>query len=319
MHPWRLANRILLLLATLVTSGGAQQAAFEWGETKQLDDIGPLQEAFAQVPGGEDQLRREPVLLAYRSAVFLATGQIDSPQAGELQNIQVEFGRDAGGLRSATVEVQLVRHLPDGGDARAVRLQIKMSAEAKAGAPWVLRELKHSRGKRKPVPARAPESGKFSDFLQTARHEARFGRVPFTHEKLPAPLKIGIYGSGPPEPVDPLVLSLKGELVEADATAVPKEQLGRKLAEYKTRCELVAEKPLVMLKSLSDVGFDDGVEVLATIAAAGLEEIVLEEEHPHGPGRGPAGPPPTQKPRPPAELFPGRPRIPGPAPEQPEL
>ena len=159
--------------------------------------------------------------------------------------------------------------------------------------------------RQKPFQLRAPQSGKFRDFLKTARGKVEAGPVSFQHKDWKGALAIRVYDESALDPVDPLTIKLSEGKIEFYDYRVLLGDVAERIAEFKEMCELVGEEPVVLIDATQDVTFDEGLQILTLIAKAGFDEISIPPKRaPHGPGRGPHGPIPTSKPVPPPELFP---------------
>ncbi len=105
--------------------------------------------------------------------------------------------------------------------------------------------------------------------------ELRGNGCEYEHEDIPTPIRIRIEDLDSVDPVDPVVLRLEGTGVMWDDTPMPRTELGAKLVDYRLLYELVNERPKVVIVALGDVGFADGIGVLAELSSAGIHEVYL--------------------------------------------
>jgi hypothetical protein len=85
MKPW-----ITTILCVCLLRISAAQAEDSWKPAQEVK-IANIDKAVAKLKAKEPGTLRQPTLLAYKTAVFLATGAVDTPTIGKTQNISAKF------------------------------------------------------------------------------------------------------------------------------------------------------------------------------------------------------------------------------------
>ena len=298
---------ILALMAVFVCAVAAQTDRLEWTGLREVGDLTGLETALAEAAADDPTLRLNATTLGYKAALFLASGSLDTPRLGTTQSLKASYRGDSDleNQRRATVEVEFLGYEP-GGKRFGERFEIDLVAGV--GKTWKIRQVSTEWCRRKPFQARAPESGKFRDFLESARQreERGGGGWEYEHVDIPKPIRIRVLDLDAVDPVDPMVLRLEGTGVMLDDTPVQRAELAERLADYRRMAELVQEEPKVEILVLPDVLFADGIAVLAELSSAGIHQVYLPAPIPPHPGGRVRWRPDRAKPRPPAELFKGK-------------
>lgn len=79
---------MIIVFCFLGSAAGGEQGIWNPAEEIGREKIGA---AIASIREYEPQALRQPTILAYRTAVFLATGSVDTPTVGAVQSVNSRF------------------------------------------------------------------------------------------------------------------------------------------------------------------------------------------------------------------------------------
>ncbi len=169
-------ERLLIpaLMAVLVCPVEAQTDRLEWTELREIGDLTGLVTALTEAAVEDPDLRLNATLLGYQSALFLASGSLDTPRLGATQRIQASYlgGGELEDQHKAIVEVQFLGY-DDGRACFGERFEIELVAGV--GMTWEVRRVGQASCKRKPQ--RGPPA-KFSQVSRLSRGRNGERRAP---------------------------------------------------------------------------------------------------------------------------------------------
>ncbi|MGI9243534.1 MAG: hypothetical protein ACR2RV_22225, partial [Verrucomicrobiales bacterium] len=208
---------ILALMTTLVGAVEAQTGRLEWTGLREVGDLTGLEAALNAKVAEDPTLRLNATTLGYKAALFLASGSLDTPRHGTTQSVRASYlgEGDLEDHRRAIVDVEFLGY---GGGGKRFGERFEVELMAGVGKSWKIQQIGRAWCQRKPLQARAPESGKFRDFLGAAIESGVLegNGCAYKHPELPKPIRIRIEDLDSIDPVDPMVLRLKGTGVILD-------------------------------------------------------------------------------------------------------
>jgi hypothetical protein len=95
-----------MLWASIAAAGGV------WNPPAAVD-LTKARERVSEAAGTDSTLLRQPLILAYKVALFLATGSMDTPPGGRNHRVSAEFGKGEEPYSSANVTVEFMGYADD--------------------------------------------------------------------------------------------------------------------------------------------------------------------------------------------------------------
>lgn len=116
-----------ILCATLVGVASANPKHF-WKPAEKIA-VERLEDAAEILIRVESPALRQPTVLGYKTAVFLATGSVDTPTRGRTQRIEVEFEGGEEAFDRAAVTVEFMGYADDSLLGERFVMRLRRSAE----------------------------------------------------------------------------------------------------------------------------------------------------------------------------------------------